>query len=166
MTSFGLASNQIMPSDVARYMLFRAHEDGELVSPLKMQKIVYYAYVWTLVKNKKKLFEEPIEAWPNGPVIPSLYQNLKKYGSSPIGDEFIGINSQDDLDLLVSKFPREVKTTLDEVYEEYSPKSAFELVVSTHGEKPWIEAREGLESTEKSNNPISDNTILEQYASA
>ena len=50
-------TNTIIPSDVAKYFLYRAIQDGELVSPLKMQKLLYYAYSWTLVKNKKKLFD-------------------------------------------------------------------------------------------------------------
>lgn len=60
----------ITPKDVARYFLYRAYDDGEWVTPLKMQKLVYFAYVWTLLMTGKKLFNEEIQAWPNGPVVP------------------------------------------------------------------------------------------------
>lgn len=153
----------ITPSDVAKYLLYRSLEDGELVTPLKMQKLVYYAYVWTLVKNKKKLFEEKIEAWPSGPVVPSLYRELKDYGSSPIDEKYLGVKNEAELEPLFSKFPRDVKATLDEVYEDYMTKTAFELVSLTHSEKPWVEARKGLSSTESSSRPISDDLIVQQY---
>lgn len=153
-------------SDVAKYFLYRAVHDGELISPLKMQKLVYYGYVWTLVKNQKKLFIERIEAWPNGPVVPSLYKELKKYGASPIEESYLGIFNKEGATKLENKFSLEIKSVLDEVYEKYVTKTAFELVVLTHSEKPWIKAREGLSSTEPSNEPISDDLIIQEYGQA
>ena len=44
-------------------------------------------------------------------------------------------------------------------------KTAFELVVLTHSELPWIAAREGLEPTEYSNVNISDADIKQAYVS-
>lgn len=159
-------TTEITPSDVAKYFLYRSMQDGELVSPLKMQKLVYYAYSWNLVKNGEKLFQEPIEAWPNGPVVPSLYRQLKKYGSAPIGEDFLGTSTQEEVDALMGKFKGNVGTTIDMVYQEYMTKTAFELVMSTHSEKPWIEARKGLSATERSNSPITDEMIVQQYGQA
>lgn len=154
----------ISPSDIAKYFLYRSTQDGDLVSPLKMQKLVYYAYAWTLVKNKKKLFDEQIQAWANGPVIPSLYRELKKYGSSPISEEYIGVSNEKEFNALLSKFPQDVMKTLNGVYEEYITKSAFELVVLTHSEKPWANARNGVATGEQSQAPISDKDIIQQYS--
>lgn len=158
MTEIETLSN-IHPSDVARYFLQRTFDDGELISPLKMQKLVYYAYAWTLVKNHKRLFSEKIQAWPNGPVAPSLYKELKIYGSMPISEEYL--NGSND----VSKnIPDEVIHTLDEVYEKYSVCSAFELVCLTHNEKPWRNARQGLKVNESSEIEIRDKDIIEEYS--
>jgi uncharacterized phage-associated protein len=151
--------------DVAKYFLYRASQDGELITPLKMQKLVYYAYAWTLVKNNQQLFTEKIQAWPNGPVVPSLYQALKGYGAAPISSDFLGIKSETESNELFEKFSPEIKATLDDVYEKYMTKTAFELVVLTHSEKPWNEAREGLSPTEQSNKTISDSAIWQQYGS-
>jgi uncharacterized phage-associated protein len=147
-------------SDIAKYYLIRSTDDGELISPLKMQKLIYYAYVWTLVKNRKRIFNERIEAWANGPVVRSLYQELRTYGSSPIPLEFLGSESPNELK---EKFPADVLSTLDEVYEQYMQRTAFELSVLTHNEQPWIQARGGLEPTQNSNNRISDDSIIEYY---
>ncbi|MDP3992690.1 MAG: DUF4065 domain-containing protein [bacterium] len=160
MSQMNTVSN-IKPSDVAKYYLYRASEDGELITPLKMQKLVYYAYSWVLVKNNAKLFEESLQAWPNGPVAPSLYKELKKYGSGPIETDFINVNS---LEELTGGIPSDVKQTLDDVYEKYMVLPAFKLVVLTHNEKPWLNARKGLAADEKSNNVIKDEDIVAQYA--
>lgn len=156
-------TNTITPSDVAKYFLYRSTQDGDLVSPLKMQKLVYYAYAWTLVKNGKRLFNEKIEAWPSGPVVPSLYRELKSYGSAPIGEKYLGVRNETELETVFSKFPKDVKATLDKVYEGYMTKTAFELVALTHSEIPWAETRKGLLATEASSKSISDNLIIQQY---
>ncbi len=47
------------------------------ISPLpamKLQKLVYYSQAWSLVWDDMPLFEEPIEAWANGPVVKSLFE--------------------------------------------------------------------------------------------
>lgn len=150
----------LLPSDIAKYFLAQAINDGELISPLKMQKLVYYAYVWYLIMAKSKLFDEPIEAWPMGPVAPSLYEELKQYGSAPIPAEYIG--GQEVLDELLEKLDSQ-QEVLRKVYEKYDTLTAFELVVLTHSEKPWIEARKGLKPEEPSNNPLSDGDILTFY---
>ena len=61
------------------------------------------------------------------------------------------------------KIPDDVKETLDKVYKNYMTKTPFELVVLTHSELPWQEARKGLTSTEPCNSVISDKTIVAYY---
>lgn len=151
-------------SDVARYFLALAVEDGDLISNLKMQKLVYYAYAWTLVKNDRQLFGEPIQAWANGPVVPSLYQELRCYGAGPIGADFLGIASEEAFERLSGEFPEDVRETLNAVYENYMRLSAFDLVVLTHDEKPWQEARRGLGDQERSSRPLRDVDVIEEYA--
>src|SRR5215475_1582255 len=56
--------------DVAAYIL---EKQGEMTA-WKLQKLVYYSQVWSLVWDQRPLFAERIEAWANGPVCPDLYQ--------------------------------------------------------------------------------------------
>ncbi len=157
-----ILKNKILPSNIAKYFLIRAEKDGNLISPLKMQKLVYFAYVVYLLekKGKNRLFNEKIEAWPVGPVIPSLYRELKKYGSFPINiQNFVDISEEN----FYKKYNPKIIELLDETYEMCEKFTAFELVVITHREKGWIEARKNLEPNEKSNNPILDEHILKQH---
>jgi uncharacterized phage-associated protein len=41
---------------------------------MKLHKLLYYCQAWSLVWDGEPLFEEEIEAWVSGPVIPYLYE--------------------------------------------------------------------------------------------
>jgi len=153
-------------SDVARYLLALAFDDGDFISNLKMQKLVYYAYAHVLARHHCKLFDEPIQAWANGPVVWELYSQLKRYGRGPIGEDFLEGDVDGEIDRLSEVFPPDVLETLNGVYEAYIGKSAFELVTLTHNELPWREAREGLAPSDTSYNVISDEAIMRQFANA
>ena len=145
---------------VAKYYLARASDDGDLITNLKMQKLVYYAYVWTLVNQSDRLFNEPIEAWPNGPVVADLYHDLKQFGAGPIAEDYIG-----DIDEVMQAVTNSGhQETLDNTYERYAPLSAFELVNLTHNEEPWVEARKGKKPTDQGDTPITDETIISFYS--
>ena len=74
--------------EVARYFLSLTDEDaGELISNLKLQKLLYYAQGFHLVIYGEPLFPETIEAWAHGPVVTSVYHQYKEYGSEPIPAE-------------------------------------------------------------------------------
>src|SRR5437868_5201035 len=99
------------PEEVARCLLALSGKDHREITPLQLQKLVYYAYAWVLVVNKRRLFEERIEAWPNGPVVPSLYRKLKTLGSSPIPENFLRSMSEEEMS---ANFPHDVLETIRE----------------------------------------------------
>ena len=50
--------------DIADYLLaFVNRDEGELLSNLKLQKLLYYAQGFYLALYDKPLFEDRIEAW-------------------------------------------------------------------------------------------------------
>ena len=65
-------------------ILLRARREKIPVTPMKIQKLLYY----TCVKYAKETGENPIseqfEVWPYGPVVPSVYNEFKSFKSSPI----------------------------------------------------------------------------------
>lgn len=117
---------------VADYFLARvATEEGELISNLKLQKLLYYAQGFHLALYGDSLFNENLEAWNHGPVVPEIYHRFKEYKSSPLPrpDDFDG-----------QKYDNELSGFLDEVYDVYGQFSAWKLREMTHEEPPWKEA--------------------------
>ncbi len=123
---------------------------------MKLQKLVYYSQAWALVWDDKPLFQNRIEAWANGPVIPSLYQTL--YGQYKI------TTVPDGNPELLDDTERE---TVDAILEFYGPKSSHWLMELTHMESPWNEARTnaGLARGERGQAVISEASMAEYYSS-
>jgi len=118
--------------DIANYFLAQVNEDvGDLISNLKLQKLMYYAQGFHLALNDAPLFPEEIEAWIHGPVVPILYHACKKYGSG-------AIPSPVDTDFPI--YPEETRELLDEIYSVFGQFSAWKLRNMTHEEPPWKDA--------------------------
>src|SRR5260364_15608 len=112
--------------DVANYFLTLVEEEvGDALSNLKLQKLVYYAQGFHLALFSRPLFENAIEAWTHGPVIPGLYHAYKQYGAGALPRPV-------DFDLDI--FDRETCELLDEVYQVYGQYSAWMLRDITHQE--------------------------------
>lgn len=119
--------------DVTNLFLYWANRDGDVLTNLKIQKLLYYAQAWHLVNFGRPLFADAIQAWDLGPVVPGVWKALTKFGPRPIaykdhkGEEQNGF-SKKQLDYL------------QEFYRVYGRFSAHELVNMSHNESPWIEA--------------------------
>ncbi|MBC5794575.1 MAG: Panacea domain-containing protein [Sphaerospermopsis kisseleviana] len=115
--------------DVAKYFLSQADEDaGDLISNLKLQKLLYYAQGFHLALYNEPLFPEPVEAWIHGPVVPEVYHEYKNFGSS-------AIPIPEDIDFSI--YDEKTVDLLDEVYSVYGQFSAWKLRNMTHNEEPW-----------------------------
>lgn len=116
-------------TDVANYFIAITSEDaGDAMSNLKVQKLVYYAQGFHLALYGKPLFDEEIEAWLHGPVVPSLYHTYKDYKANPLPPP-------EGLD--IDTIPSNVRELLDDVYNVYGQYSAWKLRQMTHDEPPW-----------------------------
>jgi uncharacterized phage-associated protein len=136
-------------NDVAAYILLRAGS----MSAMKLQKLVYYSQAWHLVWDEKPLFDEAIEAWANGPVVPALYRQHR--GLFTLAEWRSG-----DPDALT----RSQRETVDLVLSAYGKYSAQQLSELTHRELPWIEARRGLGPTERSQRVINPQVMQDYYS--
>ena len=119
--------------DVANYFLKRQDLDaGDLMSNLKLQKLVYYAQGFCLAMTGKPLFQEPIEAWEHGPVCVPLYHFYKEHGSGAIPIPYAAE--------AYTIFTEEVRDVLDLVHTYYGQFSAWKLRNLTHEDTSWIKA--------------------------
>ncbi len=117
---------KIDPIKVANYFLYRAN--GRL-TPLQVQKLVYYAHGWSLAIFCTGLINERIEVWPYGPVVKSVYYKFKKHGAN-----FIGHNGKNDH----TDFSSDQCALLDQVWKAYGHYTGIELSKLTHKpDSPW-----------------------------
>jgi len=128
--------------DIANYFLYKAEkateEDQELISNLKLQKLVYYAQGLYIAIYDEPLFVDKIEAWTYGPVIPNLYHYYKDNGSE-------GIHADASFDHLT--IDEDTRIFLDDVYDVFGQFSAIQLMKYTHSDHCWIDAGIGNEIT-------------------
>jgi len=144
-------SKRVRVIDVADYILNRAGS----MSAMKLQKLVYYCQVWSLVWTESPLFSDEIEAWANGPVVRALYD--KHRGHFRISKGFFCGE--------IGRLSRDQRDVINRVLEFYNPKDPQWLSNLTHLESPWKDARKGLQPGERSNRVISKEAILEYYSS-
>jgi len=112
-------------------------EEAELLSPMKLQKLLYYAQGAFLAIDDTALFEDEIEVWEHGPVVPSVYHKYKKYGAGGIVKSEAATSAN---------FNEHNNAMLFGIYEKYGKYSASQLRKMTHQEPPYIQACEDLES--------------------
>src|SRR5882762_6202388 len=72
--------------DVAKYLILlaRSEEEPEFLSPMQLQKLLYYTQGWSLALLKEPMFDERIEAWAYGPVVKEVFQAFRNFGDGPI----------------------------------------------------------------------------------
>lgn len=146
---FGMISQQLDNVQRAIIAIHRLLFD-ESPSPMKLQKLCYYAQGYALAENIE-LFPEDFQAWQHGPVIYDLYNKYKDYKWHPIDEEIGQLNETDEhLRLIVS------------AYGQYDGAA---LSTMTHREKPWLEARGDLGESEGSNALITKESLRVYFAS-
>ena len=148
-------TTKITALDVAAYFLHKADADdaGDLISNLKLQKLLYYAQGSFLAVTKHPLFEDEIEAWFHGPVVPNVYQAYKQHKNKPIPAP-----SDSDYAASFKKFDSKQLELLDEVYTVFGQYSAWRLRDMTHQEAPWKEHENNVECT-----PTITHTSIKRY---
>jgi len=80
--------------DAARFFVNIANTipTDDLMTNMRVNKLLYFAQGECLRKLGKPLFDDDMEAWDYGPVVPPVYQTYKGFGREPIKD---GVDYQD-----------------------------------------------------------------------
>jgi uncharacterized phage-associated protein len=121
--------------DIANKILAEASssDSGELISNMKLQKLLYYQQGFHLAYFGTPLFDEEIEAWMYGPVVPCVYEHFKSYDNR-------GIAYAGD----VKPLSEDEESLFNEVYRVYGKYSAIGLMEMTHNEMPWKTTQVGV----------------------
>lgn len=154
-------------SELAKYVVTFFDDKGDPITNKKLQKLLYYIEAWNLV-YLKSIFNEDIEAWVYGPVVPEVYREYKKHGYSHITRKYPKNSSPShELKLLEKKlnFSDAQKELIEAVLEKYGAMSSFQLERLTHSEKPWLEARGDCGPIDRCFTAINRKTMKEYYSS-
>lgn len=142
------------PLAVAHWFVQRLtnREVGEVVTHLRVQKLLYFAQAWHLLALERPLFNEDMQAWAHGPVVPSVFHALKEHGWQPLPLD--GDSSGIDADSL---------EILEQVVDIYGDYTAKRLERMTHEEEPWIATRGDLAPEERCERAIPQQLIRDFY---
>lgn len=127
-------------------------ERGDSITNLKLQKMLYYMQGYWLAIFNKPLFDDEIEAWMYGPVVPEVYYEFKRHGSLSINPE--EVKCPDNLILSDDE-----EGIFSDIMEEYGQFSAVKLMNMTHNEKPWKSVPTGFGS-------IMSKELIKEYFSS
>lgn len=114
--------------DIANFFIDVFSLDEEHPTNLKLNKLAYYAQGHSYARFNRPLFNENFQAWKFGPVVPSIYNEFKVYGSNgiPKATKELPVFSEEDAALLL------------DVAREYGQFTASALTTKTHKKgTPW-----------------------------
>lgn len=145
----------------ANLLLDWADGIGASVSPMKIQKLVYYCHADFLVATGAPLIAQDFEAWEYGPVIPSLFQEFKQFGANAISSRakrFDPITAMNEVapTLELTDLPQLVR----ESFNLYINLSASTLSKMSHvSDGPWNEALRAFNKGQNMGRRISNQLI-------
>ena len=132
--------------DIARYVINYVNNNDDLISNLKLQKVLYFIQAKFLTDIGYPCFKEEIEAWSMGVVIPSVYNEYKRYGAGcilPVKEFFV--YSDDIFECKYVKYSDDViddydKKAINEIINKCANYSDFQLTSITRNQTPYIKA--------------------------
>ena len=128
------------------------------VTPMAIQKLLYYAQSFFRVLYGRMLFDDCCQAWVKGPVFPNVYQRYKGYGYAPIRDKNLEFESAK------CKLSSDEILTIDCVVDAFGKYSGTVLSYFTHEEDPWKEARGHLGPEDPGSDIISTDSINKYFS--
>lgn len=150
-------------SELAKYLLYlnkqEAESDGDEaasdMTPMKLQKLLYYCQGYSLGLTGRPLFNDSIEGWHYGPVVRSVYKEYK---------DFKGQCLPLDLAPCMPKVDDYVAGIANIVMRDKGKYSATTLMNMTHREPAWQEAWQTGQSYSFPDAPLSHETMKRYFS--
>lgn len=129
------------------------------VTPLALQKMLYFIQGIYLVLFGVELFNEDCEAWAHGPVFRDVYDVFKNFKYNPIDDTRFSMFQN-----RFSELSDNVKQVINLVVDSFGMYSGKTLERITHGEAPWKDARSNCLPGEPSDEVITKEAIKQYFS--
>ncbi|MGL5978322.1 MAG: type II toxin-antitoxin system antitoxin SocA domain-containing protein [Erysipelotrichaceae bacterium] len=128
----------------------------EDITPLALQKALYYIQGFYYAFYNKFLFPEECQAWMHGPVYRDIYFRYRDYKFNPIECN----TKVDDKNVTASE-----RAIFESVAKHICCYSGKVLELFTHSESPWLSARGQLSEIESSDRVIPKENIGKYFES-
>jgi uncharacterized phage-associated protein len=128
---------------VANYFIDLAKEKNVDIRQFGLMKRVYITHGFCLAVLNRSAIDsmfDTVEAWDNGPVIPSVYHSFKHNGNNPITEKsFIVKVGDGEFDFETPELEDgEIRQVARAVWSRYSMMDDFELIKLLHKKgTPW-----------------------------
>lgn len=111
------------------------------LTPMKLQKLMFFAQSWYLKSNHSALFDGYFERWQYGPVLPEIYHEFKKFGAKNINE--LGFDMWSERQK-VNSTDYQIIDFLEKIIDTYGKYSGTELSWMTHQpETAWSKGKVG-----------------------
>ncbi len=128
--------------DIARRMVQLSIEEKIPLTNLKLQKLLYYAWMDYYRENRAFLFGNEIQAWPYGPVVPDAYyefwtnvSNVIRYTRKP--SEEIDLGTDAFLEYVLDEYRAASNTSLKEMTIKRNTPWSMHYVEGRKAEIPF-----------------------------
>lgn len=120
-------------------ILLRGVNNGEKITPMKLQKLMYFVCRDYAKRFYSSPISEQFEVWQYGPVLPSVYLEFKSFGANPITE--FARDAQGNAFMVSEKDNPDLAQIIDAVWQKYHSKTGIELSRITHQpESGWYRA--------------------------
>lgn len=145
-------------SDKMLRVIAYVFEKLEEVTPLMLQKLLYFIQGVYSALYGKPIFEEDCRAWIHGPVYPEVYELFRDFKYNPIDDaRFALLKGNEDA------LTDDEKKAIDLVVNTFGMYGGKVLEKITHNEDPWTEARKGYGDSIPSSELLLKDRIMKYY---
>ena len=145
-------------SDKMLRVIAYVFERLEEVTPLMLQKLLYFIQGVYSALYGKPIFVEDCRAWIHGPVYPEVYDLFRDFKYNPIDDARFALLEGPEAALTDDE-----KRVIDLVVNTFGMYGGKVLEKITHNETPWMEARKGYGDSIPSSELLPKDRIMMYY---
>lgn len=110
-------------------ILKRAFDENIPVTPMKLQKLLYFVSCEYLHRTGNDLLSENFGVWQYGPVLPSVYDEFKSFRSNPITKFAKDANGDS---YMYRENSSVLGSVIDSIWNSFKHRNGIELSKITH----------------------------------
>lgn len=147
-------------SDKMLRVIAYVFERLEEVTPLMLQKLLYFVQGVSYALRERAMFSDDCQAWVHGPVYPEIYAMFRDFKYNPIDDARFAI-----FDGAAAKLTSDERMIVDLVVNTFGQYGGKVLEKITHTETPWQFARHGYADGIPTSETVTQDSIATYYHS-